>query len=70
MKKIKSVSVFRVPDQMWDGAPAEGPSSTGLSLPPPPGGSGFQTSELRFCSINLHPGQTAEAEVGVEREWE
>lgn len=34
-------------------------------------GSGFQTSELRFCSINLHPGQTrAEAEVGAEREWE
>lgn len=38
---------------------------------PASSGSGFQTSALRFCSINLHPGQTrAEAEVGAEREWE
>lgn len=66
-----------IPGQMWDGAPEVGPSSyclsLSLSLPPPPcvRGSGFTTSALRFCSINLRPGKTrAEAEVGVERERE
>lgn len=64
---------MRILGQMWDGAPAESPRRARLPGPPLPAssGSGFQTSALRFCGINLHSGQTrAEAEVGEEREWE